>query len=365
MVRASPCYRSTEWGKRPFRIGGEMLASTRADPSLGGSGRSSLCCRFRGRRLGHAVLEHAGRGSSDGRPGKILRPANPDDELDRSLDLESRADLLAPRVLLKSVRHRVVCNPQVGGSQEGTLVYSAGLEQTLDAAIGTGKQQEASAPLELPSGDLDRGSSKGRSQSLLPGEGGVPDRPRKRGQPEGLGGQPIAPRSDVPAREAEPSGKLRLLPVVPCLLGEGLGRGVDEPAAFWALARHEGEGNLVGARELFDIARVQLHGQEGGSGGCPRPDQRRSGRRNGWSRGEIRSSDVGRFGPISEHLQVNPIPDGGSRLANRLDQGPEGQQQLAVGGVDHPQPATGFRAKNEPLTFGLDDGPGLGIVPAG
>ena len=110
----------------------------------------------------------------------MLSLADPNDELDRPLNLEGGIDLLAPRFLLERVRHGVVCHPQVGGPQEGTLVDGPGLKQSLDAVIGARNQQEASATLELPLGDLDRGSSKRWSQSLLPGEGGVPDRPSER-----------------------------------------------------------------------------------------------------------------------------------------------------------------------------------------
>ncbi len=70
---------------------------------------------------------------------------------------------------------------------------------------------------------------------------------------------------------------------------------------------------------------VQLRRQEGSSGGCPRPDQHRGGRRDRGNCSEVHPSDVGRISLISEHLQVDPIPDGGSSLVNRLDQGSEGQ----------------------------------------
>jgi hypothetical protein len=109
----------------------------------------------------------------------MLSLPDPNDELDRPLNLEGGIDLLAPRFLLSAYDMGVVCHPR-SVARRSTLANGPGLKQSLDAAIGTRNQQEASATLELPPGDLDRGSSKGWSQSLLPGEGGVPDRPSER-----------------------------------------------------------------------------------------------------------------------------------------------------------------------------------------
>jgi len=53
--------------------------------------------------LRHPVLENTGSQSSDARWGKMLRSPDPNDELDRPLDLEGRTDLLAPRFLLERV----------------------------------------------------------------------------------------------------------------------------------------------------------------------------------------------------------------------------------------------------------------------
>jgi len=53
--------------------------------------------------LRHPVLENTGSQSSDARWGKMLRSPDPNDELDRPLDLEDRTDLLAPRFLLECV----------------------------------------------------------------------------------------------------------------------------------------------------------------------------------------------------------------------------------------------------------------------
>src|SRR5919197_3848711 len=117
-----------------------------------------------GGRLRLVVLQQAGRWPSDAGLGKMPGSANPDDELDRLLALHSRVDLLAPLVLFERVRHRVVCHSQVGGSQESTLVRGPGLQQRRDAPIGAGNQEEASATLKLPPGELDRGSSKGGVQ---------------------------------------------------------------------------------------------------------------------------------------------------------------------------------------------------------
>ena len=70
----------------------------------------------------------------------MLSLPDPNNELDRPLDLEGGIGLLAPRFLLERVRHGVVCHPQVGGPQESTLVDGPGLKQSLDAAIGTPNQ---------------------------------------------------------------------------------------------------------------------------------------------------------------------------------------------------------------------------------
>src|SRR5919198_6604174 len=76
--------------------------------------------------------------------------------------------------------------------------------------------------------------------------------------------------------------------------------------------------------------------------GLRKPNQRRSGRRHLSSSPEVHLGNVGCVSPIGEHLQVNSIAKRRSCLANGLDQGPERQEQLAVGGVDHRQPAAGF-----------------------
>src|SRR5262245_53985704 len=106
--------------------------------------------------LGREVLQQAGRRPSDRGPGKSLCAANPHDELNRSVDLESRADLVAPGILLERVRHGVVCQAEVRGPQESTLIDGPGPEQGIDGAIGAGYQEEAGATLELPPSRLDR-----------------------------------------------------------------------------------------------------------------------------------------------------------------------------------------------------------------
>jgi hypothetical protein len=160
----------------------------------------------------------------------------------------------------------VVGHPQVGGLQERTLVQGPGIQQRADAAIGAGHQQEASTPLELSPGTLDRGSPKRRSQRLPVREGGIPDRPRNRRQAQRLGGQPVTACSALASREAKPFGELALSAIILGLLGEGLGGGVGEPAPRWALARHERQGARVQAQELIDVAGRQLDRQERRSG---------------------------------------------------------------------------------------------------
>ena len=133
-----------------------------------------------GVRLPARTEEVAREATSDGRTGKTLRAANPDDELNRPFDLEERTDLLAPRILLKGVRHRVMCHPQFGCPKESTQVDGSGVEQRPYAAIGADNHQEAGATVELSPGSLDRRPPKGRPQRLLLREGGVPHRLCKR-----------------------------------------------------------------------------------------------------------------------------------------------------------------------------------------
>src|SRR5262245_61117399 len=107
-----------------------------------------------------------------------------------------------------------MCHPEFGRAEESTLVDGPGLEQRFDAAIGAADEKEARAAPELPTGHLYRGASKRCSRGLLRVKGGVPDRPRERRQPEGFGGEAVAPRSRLPTREAQPAGKLCLLFIV-------------------------------------------------------------------------------------------------------------------------------------------------------
>src|SRR5262245_24238925 len=94
--------------------------------------------------------------ASDGRSGRPLRVANPNDELDRPFDLEREADLLPPRVFLEGVRHRVMSHPQFGRPEKRTHVERSRVEQRLHAVIGAGDHQETGAPAELSPRGLDR-----------------------------------------------------------------------------------------------------------------------------------------------------------------------------------------------------------------
>src|SRR6266540_731480 len=87
------------------------------------------------RRLRNAAIKQTCRGTSDARPGKVLRPTHPNHELNRSLALHGAINLLTPRVLLKGVRHRVMCHPQVRGPQESTLVHVPRVDQRSHASI--------------------------------------------------------------------------------------------------------------------------------------------------------------------------------------------------------------------------------------
>src|SRR5262245_5726338 len=93
------------------------------------------------------AAEYADCRSPDGRAGEAHRSANPNDELERTIELQGGAYVRPPGVLFKRVRHRVMCHPKIGGPQESTLIHGPGVKQRPDAAIDAGDQEEASATL--------------------------------------------------------------------------------------------------------------------------------------------------------------------------------------------------------------------------